>query len=80
MLRSLISCLVALAVTGVGVRLSSAFDQKTAYEQALEKYQSKQYQEALAPAEEAVREDGGKAASATAATFRAIPSPPPFPT
>jgi predicted Zn-dependent protease len=63
MLRTLFSCLLALAVTGVGVRLSSAFDQKTAYEQALEKYQSKQYQEALAPAEEAVREDGRKAVS-----------------
>lgn len=41
----------------------AAFDQKTAYEQALEKYQNKQYQQALAPAEEAVRVDGGKAAS-----------------
>src|SRR4029077_19379198 len=45
MMRTLFSCLLALAVTGVGVRLSSAFDQKTAYEQALEKYQSNQYQE-----------------------------------
>jgi hypothetical protein len=39
MLRTLISCLVALAVSGIGVRLSSAFDQKTAYEQALDNYQ-----------------------------------------
>jgi len=63
MMRTLFSCLLALMVTGVEVRLCSAFDQKTAYEQALEKYESKQYQEALAPAEDAVREDGGKAAS-----------------
>jgi predicted Zn-dependent protease len=63
MTRTLIHCLLALAVTGVEVRLSWAFDQKTAYEQALEKYQSKQYQEALAPAEEAVRDDGGRAAT-----------------
>jgi len=63
MMRTLFSCLLALAVAGVGVRLSSAFDQKTAYEQALAKYQSKKYQEALAPAEEAVREDGGKVPS-----------------
>jgi predicted Zn-dependent protease len=41
----------------------AAFAAQTAYEQALEKYQSKQYQEALAPAAEAVREDGGKAPS-----------------
>jgi len=63
MMRILFHCLLALAVTSVEVRLSSAFDQKTSYEQALEKYQNKQYQEALAAAEEAVREDGGKAAS-----------------
>jgi predicted Zn-dependent protease len=61
MMRTLCSCLLVLSLTGIEVRLSSAFDQKTAYEQALERYQSKQYQEALAPAEEAVREDGGKA-------------------
>ena len=63
MMRTLFSCLLALMVTGVEVRLCSAFDQKTAYEQALEKYESKQYQEALAYAEEALREDGGKATS-----------------
>ena len=63
MMRTLFSCLLALMVTGVEVRLCSAFDQKTAYEQALEKYESKQYQEALAHAEEALREDGGKATS-----------------
>jgi tetratricopeptide (TPR) repeat protein len=63
MMRTLFSCLLAMACAGVEVRLSSAFDQKTAYEQAREKYQSKRYPEALAPAEEAVRADGGKAAS-----------------
>lgn len=52
-MRALFYCLLAFA----------AFDQKTAYERALEKYQNKQYQEALAPAEEALREDGDKAAS-----------------
>jgi protein O-GlcNAc transferase len=63
MLRILFHCILAMAVTGIEVRRSSALDQKTAYRQALEKYQNKQYREALAPAEEAVREDGGKAAS-----------------
>src|SRR6185503_13549992 len=63
MLRTLSYCLLALTVTGLPVRLSSAFDQKTAYEQALEKFRSKHYQQALGPAEEAVRKDGGKAAS-----------------
>ncbi len=63
MLQTLLYCLLALSVTGAGARLSWAFNQGTAYGQALEKYQSKRYQEALALAEEAVREDGGKAAS-----------------
>src|SRR3977135_2071770 len=58
MLRALFYCLVAFAVT-----VLSAFDIQTAYEQDLAKHQSKQSHEALAPAEEAVREDGGKAAS-----------------
>ncbi|PYT27466.1 MAG: hypothetical protein DMG57_18265 [Acidobacteria bacterium] len=62
MMRTLFSSLLVLAVTGVGVRLSWSFDQKTSYAQALEKFQNKEYQAALSPAEEAVRE-GQSAAS-----------------
>jgi predicted Zn-dependent protease len=61
-MRTLLSCVLASAITGFSVRPSPAFEQKSRYEQAFEKYQSKQYQEALAAAEDAVRENGNNAA------------------
>jgi predicted Zn-dependent protease len=61
-MRTLLSCVLALGITGFSLGPAPAFDKKSPYDLALEKYQSKQYQEALAAAEGAVRENGNNAA------------------
>lgn len=60
-MRTLLTYALTAALAGFSLLPCAAFAQKNPYEEALQKYQSKQYQEALPAAEQAVREDGENA-------------------
>jgi len=61
-MRRLLTYSLTAALGGLSLLPCPAFVPKTRYQDALEKYQSQQYQQALPAAEEALREDGENAA------------------
>jgi len=62
-MRPLPSFALVLVLAGFPAKHSAAFDQNSPYEQALEKYQDKQYREALTAVKTALGEDGNNAAA-----------------